>query len=72
MYESTFWQQWNPFDWCFGDFVYGDPKLDEAPYKQPDYKQFVQQCLLREELEYDTYVGEKRRCGGVRVQPLEA
>ena len=32
MYESTFWQQWNPLDWCYGDFLYGDPKLDEEPY----------------------------------------
>ena len=44
MYESTLWQQWGP--------------LDEEPYKQPDYKQYVKQCLLREELQYDTYVGE--------------
>ena len=58
MYESTFWQQWDPLDWCYGDFLYGDPKLDEEPYKQQDYKQYVKQCLLREELEYDTYVGE--------------
>ena len=33
MYESTFWQQWDPLDWCYGDFLYGDPKLDEEPYK---------------------------------------
>ena len=58
MYESTCWQQWNPLDWCYGDFLYGDPKLDEEPYTQQDYKQYVKQCLLREELEYDTYVGE--------------
>ena len=37
-------------DWWYGDFLYGDPKLGEEPYKK--------QCLLREELEYDTYVGE--------------
>ena len=58
MYESTFWQQWDPLDWCYGDFLYGDPKLDEEPDKQQDYKQYVTQCILREELEYDTYVGE--------------
>ena len=52
------WQPWDPLDWCYGDFLYGDPKLDEEPYKQQDYKQYVKQCLLREELEYDTYVGE--------------
>ena len=51
MYESTVWQQWDPLDWCYGDFLYGDPKLDEEPYKQQDYKQYVKQCLLREELE---------------------
>ena len=50
MYESTFWQQWDPLDWCYGDFLYGDPKLDEEHYKQQDYKQYVKQCLLREEL----------------------
>ena len=66
MYESTFRQQWDPLDWCYGDFLYGDPKLDEEPYKQQDYKQYVKQCLLREELEYDTYVCEttKRRSTG--------
>ena len=47
-----------PLPWCYGDFLYGDPKLDEEPYKQQDVNQFVKQCLLREELEYDTYVGE--------------
>ena len=61
MYESTCWQQWDPLDWCYGDFLYGDPKLDEEPYKQQDYKQYVKQCLLREELEYDTYVGENNK-----------
>ena len=58
MYESTVWQQWNPLDWCYGDFLYGDPKLDQEPYTQQDYNQYVKQCLLRDELEYDTYVGE--------------
>ena len=43
---------------CDGDFLYGDPKLDEEPYKEQDYKQYVKQCLLREELEYETYAGE--------------
>merc|ERR1711994_898579 len=52
------WQQWDPLDWCYGDFLYGDPKLGEEPYKQQDYKQYVKQCLLHEELEYDTYAGE--------------
>ena len=61
MYEPTFWQEWDPLDWCYGDFLYGDPKLDEEPYKQPDYKQYVKQCLLREELQYDTYDGENYR-----------
>ena len=37
MYESTFWQQWDPLDWCYGDFLYGDLKLDEEPYKQRDH-----------------------------------
>ena len=32
--------------------------MDQEPYKQQDYKQYVKQCLLREELEYDTYEGE--------------
>ena len=57
MYESTVWQQWDPLDWCYGDFLYGDPKLDEEPYKQQDYNQYAKQCFLREELEYDPYVG---------------
>ena len=60
MYQPAFWQEWSPMDWCDGDCLYADPKLEEEPYKQQDYKQFVRQCLLREELEYDTYeaVGE--------------
>ena len=33
MYKSTVWQPWDQLDWCFGDFLYGDPKLDEEPYK---------------------------------------
>ena len=72
MHESIVWQQWDPLDWCYGDFLYGDPKLDEEPYKQQDYKQYVKQCLVREGLEYDTYVGEKLQSRGVRDQPLEA
>ena len=57
MYESTFRQQWNQLDWCYGGSLYGYIKLDEEPYKQQDYKQYVKQRLLREELGYDTYVG---------------
>jgi hypothetical protein len=22
MYEPTFWQEWDPLDWCYGDFLY--------------------------------------------------
>ena len=58
MYEPRFWQEWDPLDWCYGDFLYGDPKLNEESSKQQDYKQYVKQCLLREELGYDTYEGE--------------
>ena len=38
--------------------ILADPKLDEQPYTQQDYNQYVKQCLLREELEHDTNVGE--------------
>lgn len=61
MYEPSFWQEWDPLDWCYGDFLYGDPKLDEEPYKQPDYRQYAKQCFLREEMQYDTYDGENYR-----------
>ena len=58
MWEPGFWQEWNPMLWCYGDCVYGDPKLNEEPYKQPTFKQFCKNLLLREELEYDLYPGE--------------
>ena len=58
MWQSKFWQEWNPMDWCYGDCVYGDPKLNEAPYKQTSYQDWCKHVHLREELEYDMYPGE--------------
>lgn len=72
MYESTFWQQWNPFDWCYGDFVYGDPKLVEEPYKQQDYKQFFTTMPSARGAGVRHICGRKLQSGGVLDQPLEA
>ena len=58
MWQHTFWQEWNPMDWCYGDCVYGDPKLNEKPYKQTSYQDWCKHLHLREELEYDVYDGE--------------
>jgi hypothetical protein len=38
MWQPGFWQEWNPMLWCYGDCVYGDPKRNEEPYKQPTFK----------------------------------
>ena len=45
-------------DWCYGDCVYGDPKLNEKPYKQTSFQDLCKHVHLREELEYDMYFGE--------------
>ena len=58
MWQHTFWQEWDPMDWCYGDCVYGDPKLNEKPYKQTSYQDWCKHIHLREELEYDMYEGE--------------
>ena len=58
MWSPEFWQEFNPFCWTYGDFVYNDPKLNQRPYKQATFKEFVKCCLRREELEYDMYDGE--------------
>ena len=44
--------------WCYGGCVYGDTNLNEEPYKQPTFKLFCKNLLLREELEYDVYPQE--------------
>ena len=59
MWQSGFWQEWNPMLWCYGDCLYGDPRLNESPYKQPTFKEYHKNLLLREEQEYDIYPGEK-------------
>ena len=64
MWNPSFWQEWNPMLWCYGDCVYGDPALYQDPYKQPTYKDFCRNILLREELEYDLYPGENYRAEG--------
>jgi len=61
MWQHEFWQEWNPMDWCYGDCVYGDPKLNEKPYKQTSFQDWCKHIHLREELEYDTYPGENYR-----------
>ena len=58
MWQHTFWQEWNPMDCCYGDCVYGNPKLNEKPYKQTSYQDWCKHIHLREELEYDMYDGE--------------
>ena len=58
MWQSKFWQEWDPMDWCYGDCVYGDPKLNEKPYKQTSFQDWCRHIHLREELEYDMYPGE--------------
>ena len=58
MWQHAFWQEWNPMDWCYGDCVYGDPKLNEKPYKQTSFQDWCKHIHLREELEYDMYEGE--------------
>ena len=37
MWEPGFWQEWNPMDWCYGDCVYGDERLNEKPYKRTSF-----------------------------------
>ena len=58
MWEPGFWQEWNPMDWCYGDCVYGDERLNDKPYKRTSFQEIVKHWLLREELEYDVYEGE--------------
>ena len=58
MWEPGFWQEWNPMDWCYGDCVYGDERLNDKPYKRTSFQEIVKHWLLREELEYGLYVGE--------------
>ena len=58
MWEPSFWQEWNPMDWCYGDCVYGDERLQNKPYKSTSFQEIVKHWLLREELEYDMYEGE--------------
>ena len=58
MWEPSFWQEWNPMDWCYGDCVYGDERLQNKPYKSTSFQEIVKHWLLREELEYDVYEGE--------------
>ena len=58
MWEPGFWQEWNPMDWCYGDCVYGDERLNEKPYKRTSFQEMVKHWLLREELQYDVYEGE--------------
>ena len=58
MWQHQFWQEWDPMDWCYGDCTYGDPALNEKPYKQTGFQDMVQHWLRREELEYDMYEGE--------------
>ena len=58
MWEPSFWQEWNPMDWCYGDCVYGDERLQTKPYKSTSFQEMVKHWLLREELEYDVYEGE--------------
>ena len=58
MWEPKFWQEWNPMDWCYGDCVYGDERLNDSPYKRTSFQEMVKHWLLREELEYDMYPGE--------------
>ena len=58
MWEPGFWQEWNPMDWCYGDCVYGDERLNDKPYKRTSFQEMVKHWLLREELEYDMYPGE--------------
>ena len=45
-------------DWCYGDCVYGDERLNDKPYKRTSFQEIVKHWLLREELEYDLYEGE--------------
>ena len=49
MWQPGFWQEWNPMLWCYGECVYGDPKLYEEPYKQPTFKEYCKNVLLRQE-----------------------
>jgi hypothetical protein len=44
----------------FGDIflVYGDPKLNDPPYKQTYFQDWCKHVHLREEWEYDMYLGE--------------
>ena len=58
MWEPSFWQEWNPMDWCYGNCVYGDERLQNKPYKSTSFQEIVKHWLLREELEYDVYEGE--------------
>ena len=58
MWEPGFWQEWNPMDWCYGDCVYGDERLNDKPYKRTSFQEIAKHWLLREELEYDLYEGE--------------
>ena len=58
MWEAGFWQEWNPMDWCYGDCVYGDERLNDKPYKRTSFQEIAKHWLLREELEYDLYEGE--------------
>ena len=44
--------------WCYGDCLHGDPRLNESPYRQPTFKEYHKNLLLREEQEYDIYPGE--------------
>ena len=58
MWQHRFWQEWDPMDWTYGDCVYGDPQLNEKPYKQTSFQDWCKNIQLREELEYDMYEGE--------------
>ena len=66
LWEPGFWQECFPTCWVHGDCLYADPKRNEPPYKQMNYKQFCKMILLMEELEYDVYPGEnyKAECYG--------
>jgi hypothetical protein len=57
MWQMNFWQEWNPMDWCYGDCLYGDPRLNENPYKRTSFQDWCKHIHLREELEYDMYSG---------------